>query len=149
MSNVSNAINLLGTQLSATFTSATICYEIPNEIDNNTSFPLFVINVMRGTQENFAVSTLSQYTLQVIFYNRTTLDKTTIDALQEKFEYARSVKSSIQSWFLGLLNVVPGVGAISNIDTNYLETLDNGEYGGLTTKTIRLAFQFSFTIKEL
>ena len=54
----------------------------------------------------------------------------------------------INDWHLQCLSLNTGVGALTNIETGYMDALDNGSAGDLATDVIRIAQQFNLTIME-
>lgn len=148
MSNISTAIQTLGLHLSATFTSATVYYERDLEIDDNSPLPLFEIKLVGNRQPSFSPVALASFTVLVQYLTRTDKTKLNYNAIDEKLSCDSALRQTIKEWHWDSLNSGIGMGAISNIETEYLETFSDGEFGGLDTKIIHIALQFSISIKN-
>lgn len=128
--------------------SAYFVYDQILEKNNLTQMPLLELNIVRMSHPAQNSHTFLSYQIQLIFYTRAECSKLTLDGFKEKLTWDKRVRQMINDWHLQCLSLNTGVGALTNIETGYMDTLDNGSAGDLATDVIRIAQQFNLTIME-
>lgn len=141
MALIDDFLTNLTSAISATFTSASIVYDIEAEKDDNISWPLFEINFLNKSTHSLAYTEHADYSFQVVYSKETVVDKLSQACISEKFLMDRQLRTALQSLVLSLNY------PIKDIQTNYQETL-SGVYGSKTISRVSIQFTLS-QIKEI
>jgi len=144
MTTLGEILSDLELRIKAAIPSATVYWAVQDEKNDNTPMPLFEVTFQSKESPDFGPNQINRAKIEVLFHDRTTNDKKTIEGLLEKLEIENNIREILSAWETANM-----AGPITDIRTDHLATYSKGEMGGLNKKIISIGLDFTISYWEV
>lgn len=143
MSNLTDILLNLKASLLTNYPTATVVFDQITSKGDDTPFPLFEIGVNAKSSPTIHQSNFVEYQIQILYHARTTLDKLTIESIEERNQVSLQMRDLIRAWV-----IAGNFGNVTNYSSAY-DYFEDGQYGSMDNKTIRVLTSFTLKIVDV
>jgi len=150
MTTLGQTVSALSNQIISGNPLATVYLDSVPDHNDKTPYPLYEIQIVRKSQQNFQVPAFYTTIFQIILHTSGTFDKFTLDGFNEKDSADKQLRQIVQDWYKNIRETIriPGIATLSNIETMNYETLNQGQTGSFSNNIIRIGLRFSLNYLE-